>query len=67
MTGVDRKQVPESQRYCEKKRAEGKTHNHAIRALGRHLSRVLYRMLKDGRPYQSRSTATNAVLPKPCA
>jgi hypothetical protein len=61
MTGVDRhrKQVPESQRYYEKKRAEGKTHNQAIRALGRHLSRVLYRMLKDGRPYQSRPEATN--------
>ena len=66
MTGVDRhrKQVPESQRYYEKKRAEGKTHNQAVRALGRHLCRVLYRMLKNGRPYQSRSTATNAPPPE---
>jgi transposase len=66
MTGVDRhrKQVPESQRYYEKKRAEGKTHNQAIRALGRHLCRVLYRMLKNARPYQSRSTATNAPPPE---
>jgi len=56
MTGVDRhrKQVPESQRYYEKKRAEGKTHNQAIRALGRHLCRVLYRMLKHGEAYRIR-------------
>jgi transposase len=54
MTGVDRhrKQVPESQRYYEKKRAEGKSHNQAIRALGRHLCRVLYRMLKHAEPYR---------------
>jgi len=57
MTGVDqhRKQVPESQRYYEKKRAEGKTHNQAIRALGRHLCRILFKMLKENRPYEIRS------------
>ncbi len=56
MTGVDRhrKQVPESQRYYEKKRAEGKTHNQAVRSLGRHLCRVLFRMLKHGEPYRIR-------------
>ena len=45
MTAVDRhrKQVPQSQRYYEKKRAEGKSPNQAIRALGRHLCRVLFR------------------------
>ena len=39
MIGLDRhrKIVPESQRYYEKKRSEGKKHNQAIRALGRHL------------------------------
>ena len=38
MVGVDRqrKMIPQSQRYYEKKRAQGKTHNQAIRALGRH-------------------------------
>jgi transposase len=63
MTGVDRhrKQVPESQRYYEKKRAEGKAHNQAIRALGRHLCRVLYRMLKHGEPYRVREP----VAPQP--
>ncbi len=56
MTGVDRhrKQVPESQRYYLKKRAEGKKHNQAIRALGRHLCRVIYKMLKDEREYEYR-------------
>ncbi len=54
MTAVDRhrKQVPQSQRYYEKKRAEGKSHNQAIRALGRHLCRVLFKMLRDERPYR---------------
>jgi len=58
MTGVDRhrKCVPESQRYYEKKRAEGKTHNQAIRALGRQLCRIIFRMLKQNRPYQIRSS-----------
>jgi transposase len=63
MTGVDRhrKQVPESQRYYEKKRAEGKTHNQAIRALGRHLCRVLYRMLKHGEAYRIRESDAPAA------
>src|SRR5882724_12888176 len=34
-----RKYVPESEKYYEKKRAQGKSHNQAIRALGRHLCR----------------------------
>jgi transposase len=56
MTGVDRhrKLIPQSQRYYEKKRHEGKTHNQAIRALGRHLCRVLFRMLKQKRTYEIR-------------
>jgi len=33
--------VPESRAYYEKKRSEGKTHNKAIRALWRHISRVI--------------------------
>lgn len=57
MVAVDRhrKHVPASQRYYEKKRAEGKTHNQAIRALGRHLCRVIYKMLKEEREYQLRA------------
>jgi transposase len=54
MTAVDRhrKQVASSQAYYEKKRAEGKTHNQAIRALGRHLCRVIFKMLKEKREYK---------------
>ncbi len=54
MTAVDRhrKQVPQSQRYYEKKRAEGKSHNQAIRALGRHLCRVIFKMINTDRPYR---------------
>jgi len=50
-----RKNVPESQTYYEKKRAQGKKHNQAIRALGRHLCRIIYKMLKEEREYQLRS------------
>ncbi|ADE15096.1 transposase IS116/IS110/IS902 family protein [Nitrosococcus halophilus Nc 4] len=58
MTGVDRhrKCVPESQRYYEKKRAEGKSHNQAIRALGRQLCRIIFKMLKQNRAYEIRSS-----------
>lgn len=55
MIAVDRhrKKVPQSQRYYEKKRAEGKKHNQAVRALGRHLCRVIFKMLKEDRGYIS--------------
>jgi len=51
MTAVDRhrKQVPQSQAYYQKQRLEGKTHNQAVRALGRHLGRVIFKMLKENR------------------
>ncbi len=57
MAAVDhhRKGVPQSQRTYEKKRAEGKRHNQAIRALGRHLCRVIFKMLSQERPLQDRS------------
>lgn len=56
MVALDRhrKYVPQSQRYYEKKRAQGKGHNQAIRALGRHLCRIIYKMLKEEREYQIR-------------
>ena len=46
--------VPESKAYYDRKRAEGKKHNQAIRALGRHLVRVIWSMLKNGRDYELR-------------
>jgi len=56
MIAVDRhrKLVPQSQRYYERKRAEGKKHNQAIRALGRHLCRVIFKMLTQNRSYRIR-------------
>lgn len=53
MSAVDhqRKGSEESQRYYEKKRKEGKTHNQSIRSLGRHLSRIIFRMLTKNRDF----------------
>ncbi len=51
-------QVPESQNYYARKRAQGKKHNQAIRCIGRQLVRVIWSMLKMERDYQLVSTAT---------
>jgi len=53
MTGAARHidAVPESKTYYDKKRSEGKTHNQAVRALGRHLIRVIWSMIKNDRDY----------------
>jgi transposase len=53
--------VPVSRAYYDKKRAEGKKHNQAVRALGRHLVRVIWSMVKQGRKYEIREVnAKNA-------
>jgi len=56
MTAVARHidNIDESKAYYNKKRAEGKKHNQAVRALGRHLVRVIWSMLKNGRDYEIR-------------
>jgi len=46
--------VPQSKAYYDKKRAEGKRHNQAVRALGRHLVRVIWSMLRQERDYELR-------------
>lgn len=48
MTGVAHliRENEEARKYYEKKRAEGKKHNQAIRFLGRHIARVIWSMLK---------------------
>jgi transposase len=53
MIAVDRhrKHAPQSQKYYDKKRTEGKKHNQAVRALGRHLCRAIFKMLKENRGY----------------
>jgi transposase len=45
--------VAEAKKYYNKKRMEGKKHNQAIRALGRHMVRVIWSMLKNKRDYES--------------
>ena len=61
MVALDRhrKYVPQSQRYYEKKRSEGKKHNQAIRALGRHLCRIIYKLLTEEREYEIRPEKGN--------
>ena len=54
------RKVPESKSYYEKKRAEGKKYNQALRSLGRHIIRVIWNMIKNNRPYESKSKATIA-------
>ena len=49
--------VPQSRAYYERKREQGKTHNQAVRALGRHMVRVIWAMLRDGRDYEPRGDA----------
>ncbi len=49
------REVPQSQTYYSKKRAEGKRYNQAIRSLARHLVRGLWKMLTEDRDYEIRS------------
>lgn len=50
--------VPESKAFYDRKRAQGKGHNQAIRALGRHLVRVLWALVKHNRAYEIRQKST---------
>ena len=56
MTAVDRhiRSVPRSKAYYDKKRSEGKKHNQAIRAMGRHMVRVIWSMMKNEEDYELR-------------
>ena len=47
--------VASSKAYYDRKRAEGKKHNQAIRALGRQLIRVIWALMKNNRPYEIRA------------
>ena len=51
IAGCTIRYVPESKTYYDKKRAEGKEHNHALRCLARQLIKVIFRMLTEGREY----------------
>ena len=51
MAGCTIRYVQESKTYYEKKRAEGKDHNHALRCLARQLIKVIFKMLTENREY----------------
>jgi transposase len=54
--------VAESHRYYDKKRAEGKKHNQALRSLGRHLLRVIWSLARDNRWYEIREEKEEMIL-----
>jgi len=53
MTAVARHyaHTPQSKTYYEKKRAEDKKHNQAVRSLGRHVTRVIWALVKNNKLY----------------
>ena len=56
MTAVCRhiRWVEESMQYYQKKRNEGKRHNQSITALGRHMVRVIWSLVKNDNYYENR-------------
>lgn len=44
--------VPASRAFYDRKRVEGKTHMQALRALARHMVRIIFSMLKNNRDYR---------------
>jgi len=56
MTAVARHyyHTPQSKEYYLKKRAEGKKHNQAVRSLGRHITRVIWSLVKNNKFYVER-------------
>jgi transposase len=53
--------TPESKKYYEKKRAEGKRHNQAVRSLGRHLTRVIWSLVKHNRLYECKEETAKST------
>lgn len=51
--------VAQSRAFYDKKRLQGKSHNQALRALGRHLIRVIWSMFQHNRDYQVREPLKN--------
>ncbi len=51
IAGCTIRYVSESKAYYDKKRSEGKKHNHAIRCLARQLIKVIFKMLNESRNY----------------
>ena len=53
--GIHIQNVPQSRLYYQRKRAQGKKHNQALRSLGRHMTRIIWSMAKYNRPYEIRT------------
>ncbi|WP_350345153.1 IS110 family transposase [Proteinivorax tanatarense] len=53
------RRVDESKVYFQKKCDEGKKYNQALRSLGRHLTRVIWSMIKNNRKYERREKETS--------
>jgi transposase len=61
IAGCTIKSVPESKTYYEKKRAEGKKHNHALRCLARQLIKVIFKLLMEDRDYVMKENVKKAA------
>ena len=61
MAGCSIRFSPQCKAYYLKKRAEGKTHNHALRCLARQLIKVIYKMLIEDRDYIIRKELKKAA------
>jgi transposase len=61
IAGCTIRYIPESRLYYDKKRAEGKKHNHAVRCLARQLIKVIFRMLKEDRDYVMKEEVKKAA------
>lgn len=61
IAGCTIRYVPQSKAYYDKKRAEGKKHNHALRCLARQLIKVIFKMLKEDRDYVMKEEVKKAA------
>ena len=61
IAGCTIRYVPLSKAYYDKKRAEGKEHNHALRCLARQLIKVIFKMLKEDRDYVKKEEVKKAA------
>jgi transposase len=61
IAGCTIRYIPESKAYYDKKRAEGKKHNHALRCLARQLIKVIFKLLKEDRDYVMKEEAKKAA------
>lgn len=61
IAGCTIRRIPECGVYYAKKRAEGKSHNHALRCLARQLIKVIFKLLKEDRDYRTKEEIKKAA------